>query len=241
MKRILSLLLILIAAPLWGQSITVPPTVNVPQPGLVVIRASTLDADDVRWWSRDIQAFPADVVPSKPGVFLGFVIQPGVYKVGVICAKSVAGKAVISQPQEIEVTVGGTPPIPPVPPVPPVPPTPPTPPSPIPVAGNRVLIVYETGELGKLSPQQLNILYAAPVRTALNNFAVFDAAAKQKEWRIWDKDVDTSAESKLWQDAMKIPRTQVPWVIISTGKSGFSGPLPSSVDEFMALLNKYGG
>lgn len=125
----------------------------------------------------------------------------------------------------------------------PVPPDPgPTPgPSPIPAEGFRVLIVYESGELSKLPAAQSNILYAASVREYLNSKCVPDADGKTKSWRIWDKDVDTSRSPKLWQDAMKRTRTAVPWILISTGKGGYEGPLPKDVEETLTLLKKYGG
>lgn len=111
--------LLLIAAPAWGQSIGVPATVQIDQPGMIVIRATEFDCDATAWWSHGgIQQFPPDVLTPKPGVFVGFCSAPGVYKIGVIAAKSVNGKAVLSLPQTIIVTVGGVPPVPTPSPVP---------------------------------------------------------------------------------------------------------------------------
>lgn len=121
LKVLTTLWLFLLATPAFSQSITVPEKVQVDTPGLIVIRATNLDADDVKWWSvgSGIQTFPPDVVVPKAGVYLGLALQPGTYKVGVVCAKVVNGKAVMSLPQYVVVTVGTpTPPIPPTPPAP---------------------------------------------------------------------------------------------------------------------------
>lgn len=140
------------------------------------------------------------------------------------------------------VVIGGVPPVPPDPgPNPPVPPVPPPSPAPIPVDGFRALIVYESAELGKMPATQTNILYTKEIRDYLNSKTVKGTDGKTGEWRIWDKDVDTTNETKLWQDVMKRPRTAVPWLVISTGKDGFEGPLPATVADTLTLLKKYGG
>jgi hypothetical protein len=61
------------------------------------------------------------------------------------------------------------------------------------------------------------------------------------EYRIYDKDIDVSRDAKTWQDAMRRTRAQMPWIIISNGKTGFEGPLPSDVPSTLELLKKYGG
>lgn len=114
-------------------------------------------------------------------------------------------------------------------------------PAPIPVAGLRVLIVYESADLPKMLPTQSAIIFGAKTRAELNAACVVGDDGKTREWRMWDKDVDTSGESALWQTAFKRPRQGTPWVLISNGKAGFEGPLPANVDDFLTLLKKYGG
>jgi len=77
-----------------------------------------MDADDVRWWCNDaaLQTFPPDVIPPKLGVFMGFTVKEGVYRVSCVPAKNVGGKAVIGSVATCEVTVGA--PKPPDPPKP---------------------------------------------------------------------------------------------------------------------------
>jgi hypothetical protein len=132
-------------------------------------------------------------------------------------------------------------PVPPVPvppiPVPPVP-VPPSP-APIPAAGLRVLIVYESSEIGKLPAKQVSILTSVPFRTFLDANCAAGPDGKTKEWRLYDKDVDLTNEAPLWKTAMARPRTAIPWLIVSNGTTGFEGPLPATVDETQKLIQKY--
>lgn len=133
------------------------------------------------------------------------------------------------------------PPLPPLPPVPP--PDPPTPvdPAPISAPGFRVLMVCETSDGTKIPPAQLSILTSTEIRSYLNRKCVVGPDGTTTEYRIWDKDVDTVNESKIWQEAMKRPRKSIPWILISDGKKGFEGPLPATIKETLDLLKKYGG
>lgn len=132
------------------------------------------------------------------------------------------------------------PPIPPEPKPPdPKPPEPAPTPAPIPVAGLRVLIVYESADVGKLSAGQRAIIFGKSVRDALDAKCVIGPDGKTREWRIFDKDVDATADSKLWADAMKRNRTAYPWLIISNGTTGWEGPLPATAGEFMNLVERY--
>ncbi len=112
-------------------------------------------------------------------------------------------------------------------------------PAPIPVAGLRVLIVYESAEATKLPAAQQSSLYSQGMRDEFNAKCVVGPDGKTKEWRIYDKDVAMGGESKLWQDAMKRSRASVPWVVVSNGVAGFEGPLPGTVADMKALLAKY--
>lgn len=168
---------------------------------------------------------------------LVFVAQPGTYTVELVAFRyDEKAKRVIVEEAETVVTIEGTGPTPPGPD--PKPPEPdPDNPAPIPVDGFRVLIVEETAERAKLPAKQLNILFDKSIRDYLRA----KCADSGKEWAIWDKDVDTSNEPKLWHDVMKRPRKSVPWLVISNGKTGYEGPLPGTVEETLKLLKQYGG
>ena len=149
----------------------------------------------------------------------------------------VTSKALISFPSVVQVIITGD--VGPGPTPKPIDPPIPVPvdPAPIPGEGFRVLIVYESAE--RLSSGQAVALRAKSLFDYLNSKCA--QGPSNKDWRIWDKDVDLSGESALWQNAMKRPRKSLPWIIISDGKTGFEGPLPPDIDSTLALLKKYGG
>ena len=136
-------------------------------------------------------------------------------------------------------TVSGVGPIPPPEPDP-IPPGPdPTPP--IPGDANRVLIVYESSQLSSLPPAQAVLMSASSVRGYLAKRCIVGPDKVTPDFRIWDKDVDLTNVPQVWKDAMAIPRTSLPWIVVSNGKAGYSGPLPADETGLMATLKKYLG
>lgn len=150
------------------------------------------------------------------------------------------------------VTVGMPAPVPPIPPDPkPKPdPLPPVPPGTFPLS---VLVVVETAKT--LPAGQNSIIYGKTVRDYLKAKCANDPTAKDKKaYRLgWDKDDDTSNESKLWRDSMVLARNvgSVPAVVINQHTANadgstairnvHAGPLPANVTDMMALLKKFGG
>lgn len=122
---------------------------------------------------------------------------------------------------------------------PPAPKPKPTDDAPIKAEGLHVLVVYESADLATYSASLQQSIYSKSVRDYLN--ATCPKVDGTAQWRMWDKDVDATAESQLWQDALKRAKgKQTPWIIVSNGKTGFEGPLPAGAGEMLKLLQKYG-
>jgi hypothetical protein len=103
---------------------------------------------------------------------------------------------------------------------------------PFPADGLHVLVVYESSDMNRLTGEQRAIIQGADVRAAL------DAAAPGR-YRIYDKDADLQFVPQVWKDAMAVPRQSVPWVALSNGKTGYSGPLDMTAAQFLALLAEH--
>lgn len=116
--------------------------------------------------------------------------------------------------------------------------------APIKEPGFRVYIVEESGERDKLTPGQKDVILSnAPgsVREYAKTHVVKTGDAP--EFRVLDKDTNVSLDSPGVQQAMALPRTSLPWIVVSNGpsKGGQSIPLPPTAAETLALLKKYGG
>lgn len=130
----------------------------------------------------------------------------------------------------------------------PRPPTPPTPiPDPIPtptptpnIAGKRMLVVYESKDLTKLLPTQIALMSSSALRAYLNTHCE-KSSKGHPEYNFWDKDVDLTNASAVWKNAMALPRDSLPWLYVSNGTTGYSGPLPKTEEELMPILKKYLG
>lgn len=145
--------------------------------------------------------------------------------------------------QKMLIKIGAAPQPPPVDPVDPKPepPKPDPKPEPTPQPGKlRILIVEETADRSKLPTLQQDILFSPTVRTYIKT-ACSKSAEGNPDFRVYDKDTDTSKEAAWVQTAMKEPRNSLPWIILSNGTAGYSGPLPANETATMELLKKYGG
>jgi len=106
--------------------------------------------------------------------------------------------------------------------------------APITDLGNRCLIVYESADVAKMPATQQVIITGSRLRKYL------DMACIKDGWRIIDADTEfTGGDDVIWIEAMRLPRDGGPWLICSTGKKGFSGPLPGDIDSVIDLLATY--
>lgn len=238
-----------LAALIWATSLlAIPPSLKIVGPekvdGYKLVELSTdQDTPDAGLiWDVDNES----VVDAREygGKFV-FTGPPGVYHVKLrVVVNDKTGKLNVKT-LRYTVTIGVPAPTPTPGPTPGPTPTPtPTPdpvnPAPIPLDGFRVLMVYESKDRPSYPAGVLNVLEGKTVRDYLDSHCV-KGPGGEPERRIWDQDTDGYADAKHWGDAMKRPRSKLPWVVISTGKTGYEGPLPTSPAECLDLLKKYGG
>jgi hypothetical protein len=236
--------LALAAAALAGPALELPREA-AGQPGDFVKVAAKTDGKAVRWVALDpgLNVFPVELLKdSKTAVVTAQ--KPGRYR---LLAYTAAGDDP-SDPAVCTVVIGDAPPVPPGP-VPPGPNPPPVPPQPAPIDGKglHVLVVFETADAAKLPPAQYNAVYGQAFHDYLDAKTPLSADGRYHEWWVLDKDTDTSAMPKKWQDALKRARAskdfKTPWIIVSNPDKGggWEGPLPATGDGIMELVKKYGG
>lgn len=230
----LALLLLCGAVALAEPEISLPKEV-IGQPGQFIMIPATTSGSDVKWYSCDsgLALFPSQLLRDNKTA-IAIASKPGRYRLLAWTAKGdLASEAAVCI-----LVIGDVPPVPPIPPGP-NPPVPPVPPVPVPIPGDglRVLMVYETAQ--PITAAHRAVLAGLQVRSYLTAKCAKNGTVP--EWRVYDKDVNLSNESKVWQDAMKRPRSSLPWIVISNGTAGYEGPLPPTVDDALKLLAKYGG
>lgn len=226
--------------------ITLPDELTVKAGRIIKITAET-NGKRVRWIAvgmprEDMDLFPVDfVVRDDEGKQQETVVAKSI----LFCCPNagtvtlMAYTALGDEPSDTAIctlTVEAQNPRPPPEPGPGPGPTPPDPkPTPIPTAGNRVLVVYESDllEMVKLPAARAAIITSTVLRAYLT--------AHQVEYRFLDKDTEFTTDDQVWRDAMKLPRDSVPWIYVSNGKTGYSGPLPENVSDTLVILKRYFG
>jgi hypothetical protein len=119
-------------------------------------------------------------------------------------------------------------------------PTPNPTPNPPPVPGLlHVLVVYDNTTLGTLPAAQAAIIDSMAVRDYLKGHC--SKSSGTANFRFFDQAADLSKEPPDWQAVAARPRSGLPWLVVANGKDTFEGLLPASVEETLALLQKYGG
>lgn len=230
MKKFLGAALLLVLATSCFSAVTITGDKNVASGKLVRLTADGV-ADSAKYrWKVTGTSTPDCVKLDNRLIFTG---PAGSYKVSLLVIDF--DKKDFAEVETV-VTIGEPPDPGPTPG--PTPDPGPTPgPAPIPTKGLRVLITYESADLAKLPSKQRVILDSKLLSDYLSANCVKEG--KQPEFRIWDKDTDTSNASQVWKEAMKRERKSLPWILISNGTAGYEGPLPSTVDDTLALVKKY--
>lgn len=94
-------------------------------------------------------------------------------------------------------------------------------PPPIDAAGLHVLLVEQSEDRSKLTPDQLATLAWLPGHLE---------AVAPGAWRIHDADTPLDREDEWVRQAMTRERKSLPWLIVSRGMRNYEGPLPSRSD-----------
>ncbi len=102
---------------------------------------------------------------------------------------------------------------------------------PVPGDGFHVLIIEETEDRNQLTGEQSGTIFGAPFRTWMKNVGA--------DFRVWDKDVNAARESEWFRKALDVTRQSTPWLIVSNGKRGFSGPLPTTEAGIKAKIQEF--
>lgn len=106
-------------------------------------------------------------------------------------------------------------------------------PSPFAGDGLRAVIVYEYDDIPSYESGLVDQLYSENLRSwARANMA---QGAKGVDFRIFDK--DAIGESR-WAELLQRERDAMPWLIAGNGRRGYEGPLPSTEEETIRLLQE---
>lgn len=137
-------------------------------------------------------------------------------------------------------------PIPPGPNPPPVPPTPtPVDPPPITnVSGLHVLVVEEPQDREKLSDEQFEALFGNdPSGIREWCLKTCNRYGDDPAFRIINRESDVTKDRPWVAAGMKAYREKgnnaAPWLVVSNGKTGYAGPLPTDLAGIRDLLNKH--
>lgn len=195
----------------------------------------------VQWVAVDpeLNLFPVELLKdTKTAVVVAS--SPGKYRLIAYTAEGDVPSLPVTATIDVEGTTPPVPPPGPTPdPTPPQPPTPPLPPAPIPVAGLRVLIVYDATKETELPVSQQAIIRGKKMDDYLNAKCAIGPDGKTREFRMWPATtVLTDDVPPLWVEAMKREKKSFPWLMVSDGKTGYEGPLPQTVDQTIAIIDK---
>lgn len=105
--------------------------------------------------------------------------------------------------------------------------------APFPSDGLTVVMIedVETRMRGELSPGHFAALTSSTVREW--------AKESGAHFRIFPQNTPTTGMTETEAAAFKLPHESLPWIHISNGKTGFTGPLPDGVEATIKLMGEY--
>ena len=109
---------------------------------------------------------------------------------------------------------------------------------PVPGDGLHLLVIYETDDRVSMPAGQRSIIDSVPVRQWLREKGFVDENHKSTA-RFFDPQTELVEEDQWFRDALALKTESLPWMIVSNGKSGFSGPLPKTIEEFKAVVGRF--
>lgn len=225
------------------------PTISIPKElqgvvGQFIEIPATTNGTEVKWAvlnQQGLNLFPMDLLKDTKTA-VAVANKDGIYYLH-------AWTALNNIPSDLstcKITIGN--PVPPQPNPPGPNPPGPNPPQPTPVNPTKlsVLFVDEHSDYGTDNYKSyLGVINSTKVRAYLNAHCNSEAFgnANVPTWRKWDQNTDISKESSTWQKLFSVKRDTLPWLIVadSQGNIFYSGKVPASESDTLALLQKYGG
>lgn len=117
--------------------------------------------------------------------------------------------------------------------------------APIPANGLHVLAVFD--DKRPVPEDVASVIYGETVRGVLDSKCAKFSDGRPA-YRIWGSSTQVVGKGEeLWATAFARPRTSVPWLIVSNGKSGYEGPMPrtdkdgTAEQKVLKLIDKYSG
>lgn len=244
-------LLLLLAAPAFGQVAALNGPARVEPGGLILLSPAGTESDDppsiVAVAGQDAALVPIPLyTPDGKGGFTPFGAMvaapsvPGVYTFACVATKRQDDGPPLHAVATFSVQVGNRPP-----PEPDPDPRPPPDPDPVPTVDgvHRVIIAYESK--AATTHRLIDVLNSVPLRQYLDQITGKDATGRGL-YRFWDRDVTLSAiEPPEWHEAwakIQADVTEAPRVF-AFDQSGnvVSFPLPDTVEAAIAELQKIEG
>ena len=115
------------------------------------------------------------------------------------------------------------------------------------VDGLHVLAVHDVLKDASLPQGQLEAILSLSAAGAVNDFLQSHAAHEKSgdlAVRVFDVDQNVDNELAEWKQQFSSPaqpRTSLPWLTVSNGRTGYDGPFPKDANALITLLKKYGG